>query len=144
MHRKQKINKGREDTQILTWKPKCGKNHDSPHAAEYTMREKYNNGRTQRQRPLSPLFRRTAVTMRQQPLSLSLSHSLYSYALCTYNYKSVQQQQTVFALSHIYTHMTFGLFTHMAPRGSLGHIHECVSPKPVRRSPPSLRSSGSP
>ena len=33
----------KEMTQILTWKPKCGKNHGNPQTAEYTMGEEYNN-----------------------------------------------------------------------------------------------------
>ena len=38
MHRKQEQrNKQETSTQILTWKPKCGKNHGSPQTAEYTM-----------------------------------------------------------------------------------------------------------
>ena len=65
-------------------------------------------------------------------LSLTHSHSIHKSALYTYNYKSVQQPQTIFALSHIYTHMTFGLFTHMAPRGSLERIHVCVPSNRLR------------
>ena len=49
----------KEGTQMLTWKPKCGKNHGSPQTAEYTMGEEYNNEDTQRQRPLAPLLRHT-------------------------------------------------------------------------------------
>ena len=46
----------KEMTQILTWKPKCGKNHGNPQTAEYTMGEEYNHEDTQRQRPLVLFF----------------------------------------------------------------------------------------
>ena len=70
------------------------------------MRKEYNEGDTQRQRPL--------------PLSLCR----YTHAL--YNYKNATTSK-MFALSHIYTYMTFGLFIHMAPRGSQEHIYIYVS-----------------
>ena len=53
------------------------------------------------------------------------------------------QQLNKFVLSHIYTNMTFKLFTHVAPRGSLEHIHICVPSNRSGRSPPGLQSSGS-
>ena len=144
MHRKQKINKGREDTQILTWKPKCGKNHGSPQAAEYTMREGYNDGSTEATTSCTSTSPHGGYNGGNNLfLSLSLCHShsrsvsIHSFALYTYNYI------IVFALSHIYTHMTFGLFTHMASRSSLAHIHVCVPSKRSGGSPPVLRSSGS-
>ena len=46
----------KEMTQMLMWKPKCGKNHGSPQTAEYTMGEEYNYEDTQRQRPLVLFF----------------------------------------------------------------------------------------
>ena len=129
---------------MLTWKNhNDGKNHGSPQAAEYTMREKVTMEETQRQRPLAPLLRNTTVTM-GATTSFSLSLSIHSFRSVHIQLQKCSTTTNCFALSHIYTHMTFGLFTHVASRGSLAHIHVCVSSKPVQRSPPDLRSSGSP
>ena len=76
-------------------------------------------------------------------LSLSLTLSLYTHARQLLTTK-MQQQHFMFALSHIYTHMTFGLFTHMAPRGPQEHIYICVPSNRLGGTPPGLRSSGSP
>ena len=63
--------------------------------------------------------------------NLFLSHThtltllLYTGSRYSHNTTIMFHTSTVFALSHIYTHMTFKLFTHMAPRGSLEHIHMC-------------------
>ena len=62
---------------------------------------------------------------RGNELFLSLTLSLYTGSHYSHNTTIMFHTQTVFALSHIYTHMTFGLFTYMAPRGSLEHIHIC-------------------
>ena len=56
---------------------------------------------------------------------------------------TLQQLTNKFALSHIYTHMTFELFTHIAPGGSLEHIHICLPSSRLERLPPGLQSSGS-
>ena len=102
----------KEGTQMLTWKPKCGKNHGSPQTAEYTMGEEYNNEDTQRQRPL--VLRHTRrLQLRQRPHTLSLTLSLYTRAIQLLT-KSATTSLMFFALSHIYTHMTFGLFTHVS------------------------------
>ena len=70
-------------------------------------------GNTQRQRP--PRF----------SLSLSLSAALTSLPLRG-KQKMSNNNIKLFALSHIYTHMTFGLFTTIAS-GALGkHIHKYV------------------
>ena len=64
---------------------------------------------------------------RQRPLSLSLSLSL------TVALSSLLQQLEVankFALGHIYTDMTFGLFTNIAST-ALGNIFTNMSPHPV-------------
>ena len=63
---------------------------------------------TQRQRPF--------------PLTLSLSHSLYTQLRSTSTY-IIQQHTTKIALGHIYTNMTFGLFTKVASMGSQEHIY---------------------
>ena len=48
--------------------------------------------------------------------SLSLSHSHYTVTLCTLTTTKVINtiHKMFFALSHIYTYMTFGLFTHVS------------------------------
>ena len=93
-----------------------------------------------------PFFATRRLQWRQRPLSLSLSPSLclYRVTLYTHTTTKVFNNLFVFALSHIYTHMTFGLFTHMAPRGSLGHIYIWVPSNRSSGLPPGLRSSGSP
>ena len=104
-------------------------NHSSPQAAEYTMRDKYNNGKTQRQRPLSPLLRRTAVTMRQRPLSLSLSLSLSLYTVTLYTHtttKSVQRPTNCFCpKSYLYTYDFRAIYIDGPQRGSQEHINMC-------------------
>ena len=71
-------------------------------------------------------------------LSLTLSNSTQLHSVTNiHNFTTTYHS---FALSHIYTHMTFGLFTHIAPGGSLEHIHICV---PSSRLPLGLQSSGS-
>ena len=119
-------------------KPKCGKNHGSPETAEnHYERKIQKNGEAQRQRPLVSFVRHTTVTMRQRPLTISLSLSLYTvthpmHIHTTTQKKRFNQPLTLFALSHIYTHMTFGLFTHMTPRGpTRAHLHMC--PLPISR-----------
>ena len=61
-------------------------------------------------------------------LFLSLSLSLYSYAHSLFWH---QQETTTttkkFALTHIYTNMTFRLFTNIASMDSQKHIYEYVS-----------------
>ena len=94
---------------------------------------------------LRPFFTTRRLQWRQRPLSLSHSLSLchYTQLRSIHIYAITPLQQKRFALSHIYTHMTFGLFTHMVPRGSLEHIHVCVPYNRSGGSPPGLRSSGS-
>ena len=85
---------------------------------------------------LLPCFANRRLQQRQRPLSLSLCHSVYS---TQYNIFHTNK----FALCHIYTNMTFRLFTHIAPRGSLEHIHICVPSSQSGKLPPGLQSSGS-
>ena len=69
-------------------------------------------GNTQRQRPL------------RLSLSLSLSRLLSSLSLS--GKQKMSNNTKLFALSHIYTHMTFGLFTNIASRALGKHIHKYV------------------
>ena len=110
---------------------------------EITLRDGYNNGKsTKATTSCTPSSPHTAVTM-EATTSFSLcvcrSHCHYMQLHINYTTNNVQLH-TIFALSHIYTHMTFGLFTHMAPRGSLEHIHICVPSNLSGRSPPGLLS----
>ena len=80
-----------------------------------------------------------ATTSFTLSLSLSLSRCHCVHALYNYLQQKCNNNFT-FAQSHMYTHMTFGLFTHMAPRGpqSVGLIITSLrssdSPKlPIRR-----------
>ena len=104
-------------TQILTWKThNDGKNNGSPQAAEYTMRETITAMEAQGQRPLAPpLFATRGGYNGGNYLFLSLSLTLYLYTRAIQLlYKSIQQHIKVCALSHIYTYMTFGLFTYLS------------------------------
>ena len=96
------------------------KNHGGPQTAEYTMGEEYNNQDTQRQRPLVLFFATRGGYSWDNDLShsLSLSHSFYIYTHALYNFFSESATTTnliqkFFALSHIYTYMTSGLFTYL-------------------------------
>ena len=75
-------------------------------------------------------------------LSLSLSLTVHSYAQ-SQNIQNFTTTPNRFALSHIYTHMNFGLFTHIATGGSLEHIHISVPSNRSGRLPPGLQSSDS-
>ena len=74
--------------------------------------------------------------------NLFLSLSLFSVCSCALNYRH-NDNHTInytsltikFALGHIYTSMTFGLFTNMAPMGSLEHIYIYVPSSGERFSP---------
>ena len=96
---------------------------------------------------LHPFLATRQLQWRQRPLSLShsltLTLSLYTHARQLLTTK-MQQQHFMFALSHIYTHMTFGLFAHMAPRCPQEHIYICVPSNRLGGTSPGLRSSGSP
>ena len=93
---------------------------------------------------LLPSFANGRLQQRQRPPSLSLSHSLYTVTMYINIRNTTSLQHThKFALSHIYTNMTFELFTHIARRGFLEHIHICVPFSRSGRLPPGLQSSGS-
>ena len=127
MYRKQKY---KVETQDITWKThNDGENHDSPRAAEYTIREEYNDEEnTQRQRPLVFFFTtRGGGYKMEAATSLSLSHThALLHALYNYLYKYVTTTHHICALSHIYTYMTFR------------HIYICVLPIGRNRSGPIL------
>ena len=103
---------------MLAWKTQIWgkKNHDSPQTAKYryvritTMGHRGND-------LLPPCFATRRLQQRQRPLPLS--HTLF---LSVHIYALHQQLPIKFALGHIYTNMTFGLFTNIAPVGSLEHI----------------------
>ena len=140
MH-KEKTEMNKEKTQYVNVETQMWENHGSPGTVKNHYERRIQQwGKHRGNDLLHPFFATRRLQWRQRSLSLSLS--LYSYThvvqltmmFHTHNY---------FALSHIYTHMTFGLFTHMAPIGSLEHNHVCVPSNRSGRSPPGLRSSGS-
>ena len=75
-------------------------------------------GKTQRQQPLAPLLRHTAVTLEATTsLSHSLSITIHSCALYTYNYKVFNNNH--FALcpkSYLYTYDFRAIYTY-GPKG---------------------------
>ena len=96
------------------------------------MREKYHNGEyteaTTSFTPCSPHGGYSGVN------DLFLFLSLYTqFSHYTHTTTKVVNNNTTFALSHIYTDMTFVLFTHMAPGGPQEHIYTRVSFQSVGR-----------
>ena len=81
IYRKQKY---KVETQDITWKThNGGKNHDSPRAAEYTIRKEYNSGSARATTSSTSLFAtRGGGYKMEATTSLSLSLSL-CYTLCT-------------------------------------------------------------
>ena len=123
MHRKTEMNKRREDTQDVNVETQMWEKPRQPtDCKEDTMRDGYNNGESTHDGYNGG-----------NDLSLSLCHTLSLYTV-THTLYNQQCSTTLncFALSHIYTHVTFRLFTHMAPRGSLEHIHVCIPSKTGR------------
>ena len=75
-------------------------------------------------------------TQRQRPLTLSLSIALFTLAptrVAIHNEQHYCSSNKQFALGHIYTNMTFGLFTNIAST-ALGNIFTNMSPHPVSTS----------
>ena len=119
--RKQKLwSKQETNTQILTWKPKWGKKTTAVHKLQNTLWERNTTTRIHRGNDLlSSSSPHAAATVEATTShSLSLSHVVSVHTRYTQTYKSVQQLLSTtnlfFALSHIYTYMTFGLFTHVS------------------------------
>ena len=140
---KQQINKEKRRHNMLTWKTQMWEKPRQSTDCKKSLGEMNTMmGKAQRQRPLAPLLRHTAVTM-EATTSLSLSLYTVTHTMHIQLQKVFNNNLNCFALTHIYTHMTFGLFTHMAPMGSLGHIYVCVPSNRSGGSPPGLRSSGS-
>ena len=83
------------------------------------MREDYNNGCTEATTSCTSTSPRGGYNGGNDlSISLSLSHShvvtLCTVTLYTLTYKSATTTTFMFALSNIYTYMTFGLFTHLS------------------------------
>ena len=80
IYRKQKY---KVETEDITWKAhNGGKNHDSPRAAEYTIREEYNVKGNTEATTSCPLLHDTRQWLQDGGNDLSLSHTL-CYTLCT-------------------------------------------------------------
>ena len=114
---------------MLTWKTRMREKTTAAHKLQkIPMREDYNDGSTEATTSCTSILPRGGYNGGND---LSLSHSLYTVMLCTHN--NATTTPNVFAPSHIYTHMTFRLFTHMAPRG-LTRTHSRMCPfQPVGR-----------
>ena len=112
---------------MLTLKTQIWEKPRQPSDYKISLCEDYNAG-ARRQRPLATLLRQQAVTT-EATTSSSLSLTLYTfthsklyhannYSVCSYTHSYVK-----FAVGHIYTNMTFGLFTNIALVGSQEHIY---------------------
>ena len=114
---------------IFTWKTLNGKNHGSPQTPIITM-FRCTVGEHKGNNLLLTVFATGGGYNGGNNLSLSLS--LYAAALFTLaptrmaNTQNEQHTTQKFALGHIYTDMTFGLFTNIASRALGKHIHEYV------------------
>ena len=113
----QKKNSNEEMTQMLTWKTRIGKNHGSPQTAEIHYESKVTTMRcTEATTSCSPSSPHAAVTIEAtSSLSLTLFHAVSVHTRYTTNFTNVSTTTSkMLALSHIYTYMTFGLFTHVS------------------------------
>ena len=112
---------------MLTWKTQQSwEKPRQPTDCRKSLWEEYNNGEnteaTTSCTPSSPHGGYSGGSDLSLSLTLTLSLSLYTVALYTHtttfnNSKSVQLHMTVFALSHIYTHMTFRAIYTYGPKG---------------------------
>ena len=150
MHKEDRNEQGRENTHdVNVENPNVGKTTAAHRLEKITMREEYNDGEsteaTTSCTPSSPHGGyNEATTSSSLSLSHTHTHTHSRYTVTHYTTNTTTINTLVFDLSHIYTHMTFGLFTHMAPRGSQEHIYICVPSNRSGGLPPGLRSSGSP
>ena len=109
---------------MLTWKPKCGKNHGSPKTAERSLGEKNKTMEsTEATTSCTPSSPRGGYNGGNN-LSLSLSLSIHCYTL--YNYKSVQQHKFFCPKSYLYTYDFRAIYTY-GPKG-LNRTQSCMCP----------------
>ena len=116
---------------MFTWKTQTkGKNHGSPQAANYHYARMYNSEFTEATTSCSRSSPQVAVTT-EAATSFSLSLSIHCYVLSLLLAPTRENDNNnsyyMFALSHIYTNLTFRQFTNIALMGSQKHIYEYVS-----------------
>ena len=108
----------KETTQMLTWEThNDGKNHESPQTAEIHYESKVTTMRCKEATTsCSSSSPHAAVTIEAtSSLSLTLFHAVSVHTRYTTNFTNVSTTTSkMLALSHIYTYMTFGLFTHVS------------------------------
>ena len=131
MHRKkQKIGEWKRGHNMLTWKTQQSwEKPRQPTDCRKSLWEEYNNGETQRKRPLAPLLCHTAVTVEATTsFSLSLSISLYTVTLYTHT-TTKKCSTTLRALcpkSYLYTYDFQAIYTY-GPKG-LTRAHSRMCP----------------
>ena len=110
---------------MLSWKTQIWEKPRQSTDCKRSLWKEYRDG-AQRQRSLALFLRQRAVTM-EATTSFSLSHALCTQlgSIHIIQHNSTTQLLNKLALSHIYSHMTFGLFTHIA----LGALSWTYSPK---------------
>ena len=114
---------------MLAWKTQIWEKPRQPSDCKISLCQIYNDG-AQRQRPLAPSLRHQAVTI-EATNSSSLSLSPLYTQLHTLNYcHQLYIIYIKFSLGHIYTNMTFRLFTNIASVNSLEHI--CIYVPSIR------------
>ena len=115
---------------MFTWKTLNGKKPRESSNSNYHYTQRCTMVRLQGNNlELAVLATGGGITQRRRPLpspfSLSLSLGCSHFAPSSWKTEN-EQQHKLFALSHIYTYMTFGLFTNIASRALGKHIHKYV------------------
>ena len=137
MHKKtvnKKWTKRREDTQdVYVENPTIVGNTTTAHRLQNNHYERNTMGKHKGNDLLRPFFATQWLQWRQWPLSLSVSFSLSTQLRSIHiQLQNVQQPTTIFALCHIYTHITFrAIYTYGPKRLTNTHLHMC--PLPIGR-----------
>ena len=109
----QRQNKNKEETHdINVENPLWWEKPRQPTDCRIHYEEEITTMGAQGQRPLAPPLFATRSSYNKEAttsFSLSLSHALYNHSL-----QNINNLMKMCALSHIYTYMTFGLFTYMS------------------------------
>ena len=134
MHGKQKKKWTKRITQYVNVEnPNVGKTTAAHRLQKITMRERLQRWKHRGNDLLHPFLATRGDYNGGNDLCLSHSHALSIHSYMHTIQLMMFNNSNCFALSHIDRHMNFGLFTHMAPRGSLTDIYICVPFQSVGR-----------
>ena len=123
MHRKTEMSKRKRGHRVLTWKTQqLWEKPRQPTDCRKSLWEKYNNGETQRQRPLAPLLRHTQWLQMEATtsLSLSISYTLSLYTVTLYTHTTTKMFNNIINYfcpkSYLYTYDFRAIYTY-GPKG---------------------------